>query len=162
DKGRKAPRGNYIGYTPLNTSRETILQECTNAEFAEAGICPPREIKENPRTYTTKFCRFHRSARHDTEDCTQLKDAIEDLIRIGKLSRVEAIKGKETEDSEGDRDPGKRPFVATITGGPTIPAISPVVKKNDNRDDQAKSQNTASKTGGPSNQKGDPEAQRRE
>ncbi|MCI61759.1 hypothetical protein A2U01_0083016, partial [Trifolium medium] len=68
--------------------------------------------------------------------------------------RVEAIKEKETKDSEGDRDRGKRPFIASITGGPTIPAISLVVKKNDNRDNQAKSQNTASITGGPSNPKG--------
>ncbi|MCI30990.1 hypothetical protein A2U01_0052201, partial [Trifolium medium] len=87
DRGWKTLRGNYIGYTPLNTSRETILQECANAEFAEAGIRPPREIWENPRMDTTKFCRFHRSAGHDTEDCIQLKDAIEDLIKIGKLSR---------------------------------------------------------------------------
>ncbi|MCH83581.1 hypothetical protein A2U01_0004407 [Trifolium medium] len=167
------PERNYIGYTPLNTPHETILQECANAEFAEAGIRPPREIRENPRTDTTKFCRFHRSAGHDTEDCIQLKDAIEDLIRIGKLSkytkgennrnykkrkydfsrkapkrsasprrkrsprrdsppkeRVEAIKGKETEDNEENRDPGKRPFVASITGWPTILAVRPAVKKN--------------------------------
>ncbi|MCI43213.1 hypothetical protein A2U01_0064450, partial [Trifolium medium] len=68
DKGRKTPRGNYIGYTPLNAPRETILQECANTEFSDAGIRHPREIRENPRTYMTKFCRFHRSAGHDTED----------------------------------------------------------------------------------------------
>ncbi|MCI23327.1 hypothetical protein A2U01_0044506, partial [Trifolium medium] len=45
DKGRKTPRGNYIGYTPLNASRETILQECANAEFVEVGIRPSREIR---------------------------------------------------------------------------------------------------------------------
>ncbi|MCI31452.1 hypothetical protein A2U01_0052664, partial [Trifolium medium] len=70
------------------------------------------------------------------------------------MKRVEAIKGKETEDSEGDGDPGERPFVASITGGPTIPAISLVVNENDNGDDQAKSQNTTSITGGPSNPRG--------
>ncbi|MCH99833.1 hypothetical protein A2U01_0020848, partial [Trifolium medium] len=145
----------------------------------------------------TKVCRFHRSAGHDTEDCIQLKDVIEDLIRIGKLSRytkgennrnyekrkydsskraprrsvsprrkrspkrssppkvrIEAIKEKETEDSEEDRDPGKRPFVASITGGPTTFAIDPMANKNDNGDDHAKSQDTASITGGPSNPKG--------
>ncbi|MCI55286.1 hypothetical protein A2U01_0076536, partial [Trifolium medium] len=62
DRGQKTPRGNYIGYTPLNTSRKTILQECANAEFAEVGVRPPREIRENSRTDTTKFCRFHCSA----------------------------------------------------------------------------------------------------
>ncbi|MCI16582.1 hypothetical protein A2U01_0037726, partial [Trifolium medium] len=65
DRRRKTPRGNYIDYTSLNASRETLLQEWANAEFAEAEIRPPREIRENPRTDTTKLCRFHRSAGHD-------------------------------------------------------------------------------------------------
>ncbi|MCI12178.1 hypothetical protein A2U01_0033281, partial [Trifolium medium] len=169
DRGRKTPRGNYIGYTPLNTSRETILQECANVEFAEVGVRPPREIRENPRTDTTKFYKFHCSAGHDTEDCIHLKDVIEDLIKIGKLSRyttrggnninyekrkydssrktpgrsvsprrkhspkrdsppkkrVEAItaKEKETGDNEGERDPDKKPFVASVTGGPIMPTV---------------------------------------
>ncbi|MCI30248.1 hypothetical protein A2U01_0051457, partial [Trifolium medium] len=70
--------------------------------------------------------------------------------------RIKAItaKEKETEDSEGERDPDKRPFVASITGGLTTPAIYPVVKKSDNGNNQTKSQNTASITGGPSNPRG--------
>ncbi|MCI10036.1 hypothetical protein A2U01_0031127 [Trifolium medium] len=70
--------------------------------------------------------------------------------------RVEAIttKEKETEDSDGERDPDKRPFVASITGGPATPVIHPGVKKSDNGNNQTKSQNTASITGGPSNPKG--------
>ncbi|MCI09366.1 hypothetical protein A2U01_0030452, partial [Trifolium medium] len=200
DRGRKTPRGNYIGYTPLNTSRETILQECANAEFAEAGVRPPRENRENPRTDTTNFCRFHRSAGHDTEDCIQLKYVIGDLIKVGKLGRyttrggnsrnyekrkydssrktprrsvsprrkrspkrdsppkerIEAIttKEKETEDSKGERDPDKRPFVASITESPVIPVIHPEVQKNDNRSNQTVVQSTTSIMRGPSNPRG--------
>ncbi|MCI41074.1 hypothetical protein A2U01_0062307, partial [Trifolium medium] len=45
--------------------------------------------------------------------------------------RIEAItaKEKETEDSEGERDPGKRPFVASVTRGPAISASYPVARK---------------------------------
>ncbi|MCH81550.1 hypothetical protein A2U01_0002340 [Trifolium medium] len=87
ERGRRIPRGGYTEYTPLNTSREKILQDCLNTEYADAGIRPPRETRENSRTDTSKFCRYHKSAGHDTEDCIQLKDAIEDLIKLGKLSR---------------------------------------------------------------------------
>ncbi|MCH81098.1 hypothetical protein A2U01_0001877 [Trifolium medium] len=144
--------------------------------------------------------RFHRIPGHDTEDCVQLKDVIEDLIKVGKLGRyttqggnnrgyekrkydssrktpkrsvsprrkrspkrdsppkerIKAIttKGKEIEDSEGERDPGNRPFVASVTGGPTILSICPVVRKNDNGRKQAVVRNIASIMGGPSNPRG--------
>ncbi|MCH81522.1 hypothetical protein A2U01_0002311 [Trifolium medium] len=68
DRGRRGPRGGYPEYTPLNATRERILQECINTEFPDAGIRPPREIKENPRTNRSKYCRFHKSAGHETED----------------------------------------------------------------------------------------------
>jgi hypothetical protein len=48
-------------------SREKILQECLNTEFADAGIHPPKEIRETSRTEKSKFCRYHKSAGPDTE-----------------------------------------------------------------------------------------------
>ncbi|MCH81529.1 hypothetical protein A2U01_0002318 [Trifolium medium] len=95
DRGHRGPGGGYPEYIPLNTTREKILQKCINAEFADAGIRPPREIKENPRTDRSKYCRFHRSARHETEDCVQLKDTIEDLIKRGKLNRYTKEEGQQ-------------------------------------------------------------------
>ncbi|MCH87871.1 hypothetical protein A2U01_0008752 [Trifolium medium] len=86
ERGRRGPRGGYPEYTILNTPREKILQDCLNTKFADAGIRPPREIRENSRKDKSKFCRYHKSAGHDTEDCIQLKDAIEDLIKLGKLN----------------------------------------------------------------------------
>ena len=32
-----------------------------------------------------KYCRFHRDHRHDTDECFDLKQQIENLIRQGKL-----------------------------------------------------------------------------
>ncbi|MCI31892.1 hypothetical protein A2U01_0053104, partial [Trifolium medium] len=81
ERGRRTPKVGYHEYTPLNTPREKILQEYINAEFADAGIHPPKELRESPRTDKSKFCKYHRSVGHETEDCIQLKDVIEDLIK---------------------------------------------------------------------------------
>ncbi|MCH80822.1 hypothetical protein A2U01_0001596 [Trifolium medium] len=161
ERGRRTPKGGYHEYTLLNATREKILQDCINTEFADAGIQPPKELRENPRTDKSKFCRYHRSTGHETEDCIQLNDTIENLVRRGKLSRytlernredhkrgkrdspnkharvnespkrkcsperrpppeerVEVINSKEDDDSEEEKYPGKRPFVATVIGGP--------------------------------------------
>ncbi|MCI39165.1 hypothetical protein A2U01_0060396 [Trifolium medium] len=60
ERGQRTPRVGYNEYTPLNTPREKILQECINVEFADAGIHPPKELTESPRTEKSKFCKYHR------------------------------------------------------------------------------------------------------
>jgi hypothetical protein len=60
DRNRRWTRGGYPEYTPLNTSREKILQKCLNTEFANVVICLPREIRENFRSDKSKFCRYHK------------------------------------------------------------------------------------------------------
>ncbi|MCI33497.1 hypothetical protein A2U01_0054714, partial [Trifolium medium] len=39
--------------------------------------------------------------------------------------RVEANEGKKADDSEEEKDPGKRPFVAAIMGGPNKSLTNP-------------------------------------
>jgi hypothetical protein len=83
----KGPKGGYLEYIVLNTSRERILKECFNSELDDAGIRYPKGIKENSRTDKGRFCKFHMSPRHDAKECIQLKDAIEEQIRQGKLNK---------------------------------------------------------------------------
>ncbi|XP_058759628.1 uncharacterized protein LOC131632930 [Vicia villosa] len=92
DKGRdpkdyKAPAGKFREYTPLNASRERILNECANAEFQTGKVRFPKTMPARPNVDKSKHCRFHKGHGHNTEDCIHLKDAIEILIREGHLKQ---------------------------------------------------------------------------
>ncbi|XP_038973590.1 uncharacterized protein LOC120105313 [Phoenix dactylifera] len=43
--------------------------------------------KSGARSHSRKYCRFHRDHGHNTEECFQLQDEIEALIRRGVLNR---------------------------------------------------------------------------
>ncbi|XP_021756084.1 uncharacterized protein LOC110721243 [Chenopodium quinoa] len=72
------PPMRYSSYTPLNTPRAAIFLVNQNRE----GWTRPIPMKARPRD-AKKYCMFHRDVGHYTEDCTQLKDNIEELIRRG-------------------------------------------------------------------------------
>jgi len=66
----------------------------------ESFLQRPRPMKTNPIWRDrNKYCRFHQDHSHNTKNCIQLKDAIEDLIKRGYLekyvssqeTRIEAI-----------------------------------------------------------------------
>jgi hypothetical protein len=96
DGGRKrgdkpwGPPSMFSVYHPLNASREHILAECYDTEFREGNIKFPKQVPAKPEQDKTKWCRYHRAHGHVTEECIQLKDAIEALIRQGKLGRSKA------------------------------------------------------------------------
>ncbi|GAU51417.1 hypothetical protein TSUD_88720 [Trifolium subterraneum] len=79
----KPPKSQFTYHTPLNTPRDRILSEISNAEFKSAGIRFPKQLPAKPNVDKKKFCRFHKSYGHVTEDCVHLKDAIEILIQKG-------------------------------------------------------------------------------
>ncbi|GAU45174.1 hypothetical protein TSUD_178670 [Trifolium subterraneum] len=62
---------------------DKILSEISSAEFKSAGIRFPKQLPAKPNVDKKKFCRFHKSYGHVTEDCVHLKDAIEILIQKG-------------------------------------------------------------------------------
>lgn len=71
----------YDKYTPLNTSREKIYQECTNTEIQKVGIRPPHTVNESGRIDKSNYFHFHKRHGHNTNDYIQLKDMIEVLIK---------------------------------------------------------------------------------
>ncbi|KAK1372679.1 hypothetical protein POM88_028872 [Heracleum sosnowskyi] len=83
------PKRNNFGpkfteYARLNTPRSQILMEITKEE----NLRWPKPLRTDmSKRNQNQFCRFHKEVGHDTDDCRQLKDEIEFLIRRGKLNK---------------------------------------------------------------------------
>ncbi|GAU38515.1 hypothetical protein TSUD_396320 [Trifolium subterraneum] len=85
----KPPKSHFTYYTPLNAPRDRILSEISSADFKSAGIRFPKQLPAKPNVDKKKFCRFHKSYGHVTDDCVHLKDAIEILIQKGYARQPE-------------------------------------------------------------------------
>ncbi|PNX61955.1 hypothetical protein L195_g052722, partial [Trifolium pratense] len=83
----RGPPSTFSNYTPLSRTRDEIFKECNSAEFTKAGIKFPRQTPLKPGQDKNKYCKYHKSYGHLTEDCIQLKDAIEILVRNGQLKQ---------------------------------------------------------------------------
>ncbi|XP_058783212.1 uncharacterized protein LOC131657878 [Vicia villosa] len=107
-------------YTPLNASRERKLAECKSIEFKDSGVRFPEPGATRPGIDKSKWCKYHKSYGHLTEDCVHLKDAIETMIKEGHISKY-AKKGdaprRETrrqDKSDDDRSPDPWPVLVTF------------------------------------------------
>ncbi|GAU33714.1 hypothetical protein TSUD_148650 [Trifolium subterraneum] len=92
----------FTNYTPLLVPREIVLVECATSDFKNAGIRFPKSTPFKPGQDRSRYCAYHKSYGHLTEDCIQLKDAIEILIRNGKLK--DYVKRKENPYQEKKRE----------------------------------------------------------
>ncbi|XP_025692791.1 uncharacterized protein [Arachis hypogaea] len=83
----KAPRsfsrvGKFANYTPLTFPIMEVYQQ-----IAEKGILPkPRPLKDRTGGNKNFYCDYHKGYGHQTQDCFDLKDALEQAIREGKLA----------------------------------------------------------------------------
>ncbi|KAL2238352.1 UNVERIFIED_CONTAM: Transposon Ty3-G Gag-Pol polyprotein [Sesamum indicum] len=80
ERNREQYQRKYQKYTPLNTTRAKALLMLERKDVLRW----PKPTRATPaRKNSHKYCRFHRERGHDTDECYQLKDEIERLIRQG-------------------------------------------------------------------------------
>ncbi|GAV88104.1 hypothetical protein CFOL_v3_31527 [Cephalotus follicularis] len=79
-----APIPSYNHFAPLLDTHTRILAE----EQDKVPIQWPKKMRSPAeKRNTEKYCCYHHDHGHDTEECRQLKNQIEDLIRKGHLSK---------------------------------------------------------------------------
>ncbi|XP_065629624.1 uncharacterized protein LOC136067530 [Quercus suber] len=109
----------------------------------------PRPLHSSPNVHDkSKYCRFHKDHGHYTEDCRDLKEQIEELIRRGKLQKFvkkgehnkfrDEDKGQHGSSSRNDSRQSQPPQnvvgeIQTIAGGPTTGGSFKSFKKTHQR-----------------------------
>ncbi|GAV72997.1 hypothetical protein CFOL_v3_16484, partial [Cephalotus follicularis] len=120
-----APIPSYNTFAPLLDTRTKILaveQDKVPFQWPEKMRAPTENRS------VEKYCRYHRDHGHDTEECRQLKNQIEDLIRKGHLRKYvdrDAPQGRreqrreeaprQQEEQQQQQQP--RGVIHTISGG---------------------------------------------
>ncbi|XP_021727635.1 uncharacterized protein LOC110694773 [Chenopodium quinoa] len=96
--------GRYDSYTPLTLPRAKIyITTKDERRFKKPRPLPPWHQQKGK----DRWCEFYESPRHRTEDCLQLKDQIEDLVRKGYMKKYLADRREEKKaerDSRQDLD----------------------------------------------------------
>ncbi|GAV58153.1 hypothetical protein CFOL_v3_01687 [Cephalotus follicularis] len=104
-----APVPTYNHFAPLLDTRTRILA----VEKDKVPIQWPEKLRSPAeRRDVEKYCRYHRDHGHDTEECRQLKNQIEDLIRRGNLRKYvdgETPQGKREQRREEAPHRGEEP-----------------------------------------------------
>ncbi|XP_016192788.1 uncharacterized protein LOC107633701 [Arachis ipaensis] len=74
--------GKFTNYTPLTAPIIEMYQQ-----IADKGILSnPRQFKDRTRGNKNLYCDYHKDFGHKTQDCFDLKDALEQVIWEGKLA----------------------------------------------------------------------------
>ena len=81
-KDDKSPR--TVRFTPLVMTIDKIFTQIKDKDYLKW----PRPLHSSPNVRDkNKYCWFHKDHGYSTEDCRDLKEQIEELIRKGKLQK---------------------------------------------------------------------------
>ncbi|XP_061362724.1 uncharacterized protein LOC133306421 [Gastrolobium bilobum] len=75
--------GRYEKYTPLNAPRSQIWRKVAMKEMKK--VERPRPIFDRGGLDKSKYCAFHDGPGHSTDQCWDLRDAVEKFVRDGRL-----------------------------------------------------------------------------
>ena len=101
-KDEKTPR--MVKFTPLVMPVDKILAQIKDEHYLKW----PRPLHSSPNVRDKKkYCWFHKDHGHYPEDCQDLKEQIEKLIRKGKLQKY--MKNRESSRFR-DKDKNQRGF----------------------------------------------------
>lgn len=115
------------------------VEELCNQASRRNILRRPEPMKSDlSRRNHNKYCRFHGEVGHNTNDCMDLKDEIERLIREGRLQELWAERRNEGQrednrrqyDGRHDNDHELVGIIWTIHGGPYIRGDSQRSQKN--------------------------------
>ncbi|XP_015965532.1 uncharacterized protein LOC107489295 [Arachis duranensis] len=132
---KQPPRvGRFPNYTPLTAPIVEVYQQIANKGI----LARPRPLKERTEGNKNLYCDYHKGFGHKTQDCFDLKDALEQAIREGKLSKFSRLirepRRQERERSEEDRSRTVMPrFVVNIIVGRDSPPKSKSAARRDTR-----------------------------
>src|SRR5262249_27998109 len=83
----KSNRVEVVTYTALTHPPSRVLMEIRDNEYLKC----PRPLHSDPRSRDrNKYCRYHPDHVHDFDECRELKNEIEVLVRRGYLDHFMA------------------------------------------------------------------------
>ncbi|XP_061357737.1 uncharacterized protein LOC133302031 [Gastrolobium bilobum] len=80
---RTPVRGRFEKYAPLNSPRSQIWREVASSDMKK--VDRPRPLLNQAELDQSRYCAFHDGPGNTTDECWDLRDAIEKYIRDGKL-----------------------------------------------------------------------------
>ena len=110
DTKKSGPSSRNQQCTSLNVPLEQVLMQIKD----NPSLKWSEKMKGNPnKRNRSKYCRFHRDHGHDTDECFDLKQQVENLIRQGKLK---SFLGQDHKDGKlkGKVEESSRPLLREI------------------------------------------------